>query len=171
VSDDNELIGCPQAEMALLGAALLAPHRATEILDGLAVEDFTDPRCAAVFPVMQALVRTGTPPDPVVVLGGMRASGAAASVARSRDPGAWLHDLAQSAPVPDSASHYRAILLEHSYRRAVAKAAVTWAQVAGHAALDELDGILDHSCREVLAAKRRRAPAAPTLSAVQGGAA
>jgi replicative DNA helicase len=169
--DPEDLIACPEAERALLGCALLAPAQAAQILAGVDRDDFTDTRCQAVHQAMRALVDAGAPPDPVVVLGYLRANGLAPSIARSRDPGAWLHDLAEAAPTPSSSGHYRRILLEHTYRRAIAAAAVRWAQVAHTEPLLDCDQALDELHAAAVTARGRLRRGHAALTAISGGVA
>jgi replicative DNA helicase len=171
VSDDGELIAETGAERALLGCALLAPQRAIEILGDTTADDFTDARCRDVHGAIRAIAAGGGTPDPIVVLGHLRASGQATSIARSREPGTWLHDLAESAPVPTSAAAYREILVQHTYRRAVAAAADRWAQVARTGPIDECDRALDELHAAAVLVRRRLRRGRPTLTAITGGGA
>ena len=158
----DELIACPEAERALLGAALLS-HAGVDALHGLTGMDFTDTGCTRVFRAIFELVGGGQPIDPVTVLGQLRRNGDAASVGRSA--GVFLHDLVEAAPVPSAASDYRRTVLEHTYRRSVAAAAERWAQLAQHGALLELDDELRGAVEEALLCRAR--VDAPRLRAVQ----
>ena len=163
------MIGCPEAEAALLGACLLAPPRAPDALSGLVEDDFTDPRHRVTFAAMCEMVDRGVPPDPVTVLGHLRSTGRLRPFTADRDPGVFLADLASATPLPASARHYRAIVLRHSLRRRAHQAGERIQQAAEAEDYTVLLEVLDGEHRTVLdTARRLRAP----LTAVdQGGSA
>lgn len=144
-------IGCHEAEAAVLGCLLRMPlHDADALAGQLEPEDFTDPRHRAVFEAVGALVLDGTAPDPVVVLGELRRTGAERSMTCDRSAGVYLADLLAAAPVTLSGGHYARVVVEHRARRRLAEAGERLAQLAGtvpfptvrDVALDELTAVL-----------------------------
>jgi replicative DNA helicase len=148
------LLGCPQAEAALLGAAMLAPADAAEIIGDLVGDDFTDPRHVAVLAAIRRLLAGRVPPDPIAVLGELRRTGALPSTADA-GPGNLLHRLVETCPVPASAAYYRRILLEHSFRRRVLKAGDRLVQHAADASLADLGRLAATETAAVLEAATR----------------
>ena len=160
------MIGCREAEAALLGACLLAPPRALDVLSGLVEDDFTDPRHQVTFAAMCGLVDRGVPPDPVTTLGHLRSTGRLRPFTTDRDPGVFLADLASATPLPTSARHYRQIVLEHALRRRAHQAGERIQQAAEAEDYTVLLEVLDGEHRAVMAAARRlRTP----LTAVDQG--
>ena len=151
------MIGCHEAEAALLGACLLAPPQAPIALDELMMGDFVDPRHRVTFAAMLDLIGQGVPPDPVTVLGQLRSTGQVRPFTADRDPGVYLADLASATPLPSSARHYRQIVLEHALRRRAHEAGERIKQAAEGGDPAVLLAVLDGEHRAVLAAARRLA--------------
>jgi len=148
-------LGCVEAERALLGACLLAPTSAGRLLEDLVEDDFTDPRHRLVFTAVQALVAQGAPPDPVTVLGILRARGQQQPFTADRDAGTYLVDLAGSCPLPASGPWYRRVVLEHAWRRRVLEAGQRLIQRAGTGTLDELSAAVRDEQTQLTAAAAR----------------
>jgi len=151
----SSAIGCAEAEAALLGCCLYAPASAAGLLAGLTDDDWTDPRHLAAYAGIRDAVAAGVPPDPVTVLGAMRAGGHARALPSDRGPGTFLADLMASAPTPASGGHYRRILLQHSYRRAVAQYAERLSQAAVVSELETLKELVRSGIIEVAFARAR----------------
>jgi replicative DNA helicase len=147
-------LACPQAEAAVLGAAMLAPRHAAALLDDLAGDDFADPRHRDVHGAIRRLLAAAAPPDPVAVLGELRRSGVLPSTA-DRGPGNLLHDLLETCPVPAAAEHYRRIVREHAFRRRARQAGERIAQAAEGAGLAELGTLLAAELTAVVTAAAR----------------
>jgi replicative DNA helicase len=146
-----DTIGCPEAEAAVLGCLLRMPWAdAAGLADQLEPEDFTDPRHRAVFEAVVALILDGTAPDPIVVLGELRRTGAERSMTCDRSAGVYLADLLAAAPAVVSGGHYARVVVEHRARRRLAEAGERLCQLAGtvpfptvrEVALDELTAVL-----------------------------
>ena len=150
---DIELIGCPDAEAALLGAALLT-GRADDVLTGVTLDDFTTGLHQAVFDAMRHLIDRGEPVDPVTVLGEMRAAGTVES-RHGRDLGVSLVALAEGCPTATNHRHYRRTVLEHSYRRRVRQAGERLTQAAADTPLDELQQLTHREHIDVEQARQR----------------
>ncbi len=160
------MIGCPEAEAALLGGCLLAPSQAPAVLRGLTEGDFIDPRHQVVLAAMLELIGRDVPPDPVTVLGQLRRTGQLRPFTADRDPGVFLVDLAAATPLPASARYYRAIVLEHSLRRRAHQAGERLQQAAEAEDCAVLLDVLEREQRAMQdAARRLRAP----LAAVEQG--
>lgn len=151
-----DTIGCLEAEVAVLGALLLAaPGDTTAVAEMLEPEDFVDPRHRVIFEAVVALLELGVSVDPVTVLGRLRRTGAERSMTADRSAGAYVADLLGAAPAVVAGRHYALIVLEHRARRRLAEAAERLGQVAGTASLpiaaevarDEWAAVLRHLAR------------------------
>ncbi|WP_245885639.1 replicative DNA helicase [Xylanimonas oleitrophica] len=102
------------ADHALVGLALL--HH--DVVDDVAVQadDFTDPRCSAVWATMRNLRAAGQPTDPLTVLAALPGD------VRGVD-GPWLADLVGAAPVRALADHHARLVMESATRRRLAETA------------------------------------------------
>ena len=129
-------IGCLEAEAAVLGALMRLPlHEADELAAQLEPEDFTDPKHRVVLAALVSLLAEDVPPDPVVVLGALRRSGAEKSFTADRSAGVFLFDLLAASPAVVSAGHYARIVVEHRARRRLHEAAERLGQLAEAASL------------------------------------
>jgi len=73
-----------------------------------------------------------------------------------------LLELCQSAPTVGSGSFYARIVLEHSYRRRVQRAAVRLLQGVGHLPLADLADLVTREHQGIAAQQRRANAATPT---------
>lgn len=151
--NDLELIGCPDAEAALLGAALITGH-ADDVLTGVTVDDFTTGLNQAVFDAMRHLIGRAEPVDAVTVLGEMRAAGTVES-RHGRDLGVSLMALAENCPTVSNHRHYRRTVLQHTYRRRVRQAGERLTQAAADLPLDDLHQLAHREHVDVEQARQR----------------
>jgi len=157
-------LGCVEAERALLGACLLAPATAADLLAELGEEDFVDPRHRLVLTAARVLVEQGAPPDPVTVLGLLRARNHEKPFTADRDAGTYLADLASSCPLPASGPWYRRVVLEHAWRRRVQEAGQRLVQHAESASLDDMAAAVRDEQERLEAAAARCPWVQPTAS-------
>jgi replicative DNA helicase len=138
------VIGCVEAEAALLGALLQtnAPYVAHALAGQLEEGDFHDPRHRAVVVAMRQLVRADKPLDPVTVLGELRRSGLERCMTDDRSAGVFLTDLMTAAPTIASAGHYLDIVLEHRVRAEMVRLADRMTQAAEAASLDDVRAVM-----------------------------
>jgi len=149
-------LGEPLAEAAVLGCALqTTPQHARALLAGLAEQDFTVPQHAHIAAAITVLLGRGEPVDPVTVLGQLRRQGLEHAGTASKDAGVLLLELCQGAPTVASGSFYARIVLEHSYRRRVQRAAVRLLQGAGHLPLADLAELVNREHHGITAQHRR----------------
>ncbi len=149
-------LGEPLAEAAVLGCALqTSPQHARALLAGLGEQDFTVPQHAHIAAAITVLLGRGEPVDPVTVLGQLRRQGLEHAGTASKDAGVLLLELCQSAPTVASGSFYARIVLEHSYRRRVQRAAVRLLQGAGHLPLTDLADLVTREHHGITAQHRR----------------
>ncbi len=149
-------LGEPLAEAAVLGCALqTTPQQARALLAGLAEQDFTVPQHAHIAAAITVLLGSGEPVDPVTVLGQLRRQGLEHAGTASKDAGVLLLELCQGAPTVASGSFYARIVLEHSYRRRVQRAAVRLLQGAGHLPLTDLADLVSREHHGITAQHRR----------------
>ena len=169
-------LGEPLAEAAVLGCALqTTPQRARALLAGLAEQDFTVPQHAHIAAAITVLLGRGEPVDPVTVLGQLRRQGLEHAGTASKDAGVLLLELCQGAPTVASGSFYARIVLEHSYRRRVQRAAVRLLQGAGHLPLADLAELVSREHHGITTQHRRATtatrPSPPTAAPTRGPAA
>lgn len=109
------------AEAALLGAALIYPSHAREVLADLTEEDFGHPAHRVIARAVAALMDAATPPEPVLVAHHLTSHAHPIPPhARITWPGVLAHLMAV-ATVPAAAPHYRLIVREgHACRVAEA---------------------------------------------------
>jgi len=149
-------LGEPLAEAAVLGCALqTTPQHARALLAGLAEQDFTVAQHAHIAAAITVLLSRGEPVDPVTVLGQLRRQGLEHAGTASKDAGVLLLELCQGAPTVASGSFYARIVLEHSYRRRVQRAAVRLLQGAGHLPLSDLADLVNREHHGITAQHRR----------------
>jgi len=149
-------LGEPLAEAAVLGCALqTTPPHARALLAGLAEQDFTVAQHAHIAAAITVLLGKGEPVDPVTVLGQLRRQGLEHAGTASKDAGVLLLELCQGAPTVASGSFYARIVLEHSYRRRVQRAAVRLLQGAGHLPLADLAELVNREHHGITAQHRR----------------
>jgi replicative DNA helicase len=165
-------LGCAAAEAALLGALMATGDPDLLALDLLQVDDFGDPRHRSILTAIRALETAGAPPDPITVLGRLRADGTARSFTADRSVGAALADMVSGCPFPSNARFYARVVLEHAARRRAQRAACQLAQAAGVMALADLAKLVADELAAVAAAMQRAAD--PTdkpcrLQAITGG--
>jgi replicative DNA helicase len=130
-----------RAERAVLGAVLLNPVVAAQLLPLLKPGHFYRPWHGQLLEAAQALHRAGSPVDPITVHDELRRRGLRGEPGRSC--GVLIHDLLEAVPVTSSGSHYARIVLEQSARRRLVQAGVKLVQLAqqppdGPGDLDEL---------------------------------
>lgn len=138
------MIGCPEAEAAVLGA-LLGTHSSLLLagyLRQLEAEDFVDPRNRAVFEAMRALVDGRAAVDPVTVLGELRRSGGERAMTDDKSAGVYLADLVSAPPSVGSVGHYLQVVLEHRVRRTAEELGIRLQQIAGDASQVEVVALL-----------------------------
>ncbi len=158
-------LGEPLAEAAVLGCALqTTPQHARALLAGLAEQDFTVPQHAHIAAAITVLLGRGEPVDPVTVLGQLRRQGLEHAGTASKDAGVLLLELCQGAPTVASGSFYARIVLEHSYRRRVQRAAVRLLQGAGHLPLADLADLVSREHHGITAQHRRATTPTPTAA-------
>lgn len=134
-------VRCVEAEAGLLGAALLAPQSARNLLDGLSDDDWTEPAHAAVYVVVRTFLDSAQYPEPVAVLAALR------RIDRplDRDPGVLLADLMDAVITPAAGPTYRAIVREHTWRRTVTEIAARLDHAARSADREVIRSVIDEA--------------------------
>lgn len=161
-------IGCPEAEFALLGCLLRLPAaRVIDIARRMDGEDLVDPRHRAILAAAVTVAACGTDPDPILVLGHLRAIGLETSFTDDRPAAVYLSDVFTGAGVPANVEAYLRVVLEHAYRRRIVEAAERLLQVAGLASLPDLRELFEEQVTAVRqACARSGAATAPAVRAV-----
>lgn len=130
-----------EAERAVLGAILLNPTVASQLLTILKPHHFYRPWHGQLLEAAQALHTGGRPVDPIAVHAELRRRGNHGEP--GRNSGVLIHDLLAAVPVTASGPHYAQIVLEHAARRRLVQAGVKLVQLAqnpcgGNGDLDEV---------------------------------
>ena len=134
------------AERAVLGAILLNPAVAAQLLPLLRPGHFYRPWHGQLLAAAQALHTAGHPVDPVTVHAELRRRGQRGETGRSS--GVLIHHLLAAVPVTASGPHYARIVVEHAARRRLVQAGIKLVQLAQNPAGGH--GDLDAVMREVV---------------------
>lgn len=103
-----------EAEMCALGAAMLSPDAAAEVLEMLRAEDFYRPAHQIIFRAVGAAADSGEPVNALTVL----AAAQRTRVGREWVPdGPYLHTLIERVPVASNAAWFAARVAEHARLR------------------------------------------------------
>ncbi|WP_020580169.1 DnaB-like helicase N-terminal domain-containing protein [Actinopolymorpha alba] len=121
------------AEQAVLGALLLAPELATELVNHLEPTDFYQPRHETIWRAIHAVVDTGQLPDPILVIGHLERSG---NLNRAGG-GTYLHDLMGACPLPAQAPAYAARVRDVARLRTVQQVATRLATLSTGSDIDQ----------------------------------
>lgn len=160
------------AERAVLGAILLNPSVADQVLPNLRPSHFYRPWHGDVLHAAQDLHNSGRSVDPVTVHAELARRGVHGEP--GRNCGVLIHDLISSVPVTTSGPHYAQIVLEHAARRRLIQAGTKLIQLAQHGArgdqsrnesLDDLMSDVVHEIACVRAAVDTYHRSEPQLSA------
>lgn len=158
-----------EAEAALLGAAMLYPATAAQVLDDIGGTDLTDPIHRVILTAIRTLLAEGVRPDGVLV----------AAVYARHSPGplppggfaARIHDCLQAAALPVTAHAYRRAVIETRWRRDALITAERIAQAARDFPLRDLHEVLSHELTALARTLARLAPpptaATPTAPALR----
>lgn len=129
-----------EAEAALLGAALYAPHQAARMLADLTTDDLAHPGHRAVLAAMRVVLADGAPPDPALVLAAYNHGQHYGSPAHLF--ALVVHDCLHHAGTPGAEAHYRRAVLEARWRRDAIAAAHRIRQASETAPLTDLHTVL-----------------------------
>jgi replicative DNA helicase len=108
------------AEQAVLGAFMLDPRQATQLLGRLREDDFVFAGHAEIFTAIRNLHHAGSPIDPLLVHAELRRRGQLRLADTSA--GILLVDCVQATYHPGTASWYAKIVLENTTRRRITEA-------------------------------------------------
>jgi replicative DNA helicase len=107
-----------EAEVSVLGAALLSRTAAIEVAEILHADDFYRSAHRAVFESVRELMARGEPVDPVTLLDHLAATGRLDEVGGANS----VHELASSTPTAANAVHYARIVREKALLRRLIEA-------------------------------------------------
>ena len=141
-----------EAEESVLGALLLSPHAANEVMDKLVPEDFYVPAHQAIFESMMALYNGNQPLDAVTVSEELRRNGELEKVGGSP----YLARLVDVVPSASNIEYYSDIVAEHGLRRSLIKAGSSITDFAFRTD-DEVASVIDRAEQEVLGVAEKRA--------------
>lgn len=137
-------------ERQFVGCLLWLPtHHARHILTGMRGDDLANPMAAHVLQLVIELVAAGHDPAPVAVHSHATATGRAPGEHRRAWLGKWLADTygASQATTPAHAWFLKAMVLEATWRRAVATHACRLMQAVEHSPTDVLAELADDTTR------------------------
>lgn len=160
------------AEQAVLGALLLAPHLATTLAPELNPDDFWRPHHATIWTAIHDLNTAGTVPDPVLVGQHLTKAGEVQRIGGLP----YLHTLMAACPHPEQATSYAAIVRDTARLRGVQELGTKFHQLATTADATTATRHIEQAYETLEAIVTRWGPATPTdhsglvdLSWVNGG--
>ncbi|WBB97284.1 DUF3987 domain-containing protein [Solwaraspora sp. WMMA2059] len=103
------------AERAVIGAALVAPHALADLIALLSPDDFHRPAHGIIWQALTAVHATGQATDPITLTAYLAESGELGKVGGAP----YLHTLMQGVPAAANAGHYARIVADHAARRRV----------------------------------------------------
>jgi len=103
------------AERAVIGAALVAPHALADLIALLTADDFHRPAHGIIWQALTAVHATGQATDPITLTAYLAESGELGKVGGAP----YLHTLMQGVPTAGNAGHYARIVADHAARRRV----------------------------------------------------
>ncbi len=140
-----------EAEESVLGALLLSPHAANEVMDKLAPGDFYVPAHQAIFEAMRALYDSNQPLDAVTVSEELRRGAELEKVGGL----SYLAHLVDVVPAASNIGYYSEIVAEHGLRRSLIRAGSSITDLAFRVD-DEVAMVLDRAEQEVLSVAEKR---------------
>lgn len=152
--DGSSARSAPDAEQALLGAILIAPHLASSLEPELEPTDFAQPRHETIWRAIHTVNTTGVPPDPVAVGLQLTRDGNLNKIGG----GGYLQTLMAVCPLPASAPVYAVAVRDAARLRNLAQIATRLAQVSTSARPELIDDALAVAVDELDAAAARFGP-------------
>lgn len=125
-----------EAEKAALGAAMLNPKRAWDVLDVAPPQDFHDPGHEQIAEAVRRLALRNAGTDSVLVEDELRSMG----VSIHQGP-AYLFELTSVASSAAMGAHYATIVAEHAIRRRLAEASAAVRELAADASLSPAEQV------------------------------
>ncbi|MEX2624833.1 MAG: replicative DNA helicase [Acidimicrobiia bacterium] len=141
-----------EAEESVLGALLLSPHAANEVMDKLVPNDFYVPAHQSIFEAMVSLYNANQPIDAVTLSEELRRSAELEKVGGL----GYLTHLVDVVPTASNVEYYAGIVEEHGLRRSLIKAGSTITELAFRTD-DEVVVVIDRAEQEVLGVAEKRA--------------
>jgi hypothetical protein len=132
-------------ELAVLGAILLEPQRATGLADHLELTDFYQPRHETIWQAIHDVNDQGILPDPIVVAQHLQDIGALARIGHR----GYLHDLMAACPTPLNAEYYAEGVRNAARIRAVGAATSKLHHLVNTATPATLDLVLAESMQTI----------------------
>jgi replicative DNA helicase len=141
-----------EAEESLLGAVLLSPDAANDVMDRIHPEDFYVPAHQSIYEAMRRLYDANQAIDAVTLAEELRRIGELEKVGGVP----YLTRLVDVVPVTSNVEHYATIVEENARRRELIRAGATITNVAFD--LDEeIHAVMDRAEQSVLSVAERRA--------------
>lgn len=131
------------AERAVVGAMMLSAAAAAECLSALTPADFARPAHQVTFGAIRALIRDGSPADPVTVFAWLTEAGEL----RNAGGAPYLHTLIASVPTAANAGYYARIVRDKAVRRRIGESCRTIANLARAEDIDA-HGLTERAVRE-----------------------
>jgi replicative DNA helicase len=141
-----------EAEESLLGAVLLSPDAANDVMDRIHPEDFYVPAHQSIYEAMRRLYDGNQAIDPITLSEELRRSGELDKVGGV----SYLTRLVDVVPVTSNIDHYAAIVEENARRRDLIRAGAQITTIAFDLD-DEIHNVMDRAEQSVLSVAERRA--------------
>ena len=129
-----------EAEVSVLGAALLSRNAATEVAETLKPDDFYRSAHGVVFEAIQRLMAQGDAVDAVTVLDWLSRNGRLDEVGGATA----IHELTAAVPTAANAAHYARIVHEKALLRRLIEAATSAARM-GYESADDARTVIDQA--------------------------
>jgi replicative DNA helicase len=140
-----------EAEESVLGALLLSPEAANDVMDKLVADDFYVPAHQAIFEAMVLLYNSNQPIDAVTVSEELRRRGELDKVGGI----AYLTRLVDVVPTASNVEYYAGIVEEHGLRRRLIKAGSVVTDLAFRTE-EEVVAVIDRAEQQVLLVAEKR---------------
>ena len=126
------------AEQSLLGAMLLSPAAASDVIEKIHAQDFYRKSHSRIYEAISKVFIDGEPIDPIVIAEELDKMGVLESVGGR----SFIHTLMNFVPTAANAMHYAEILKRHSTLRSLIRVATDIASI-GYEAPDDLEAAID----------------------------
>jgi replicative DNA helicase len=145
----QELPRNPQAEMAVIGAALLSPVVLKELLEMIEPGDLYEVRHEVIWNAIERLVNFGHPVDAVSI-----ANELGRELGKCGGP-AYLHDCMEAVPTALNGPYYAELLRDYAYARRVVSGGMRLAQMGRTEIEDDLKAAVRRELQSIAEADRR----------------
>lgn len=132
------------AEQAALGAMMLSPRAADDVIEILTTRDFYDPRHAAVYALLTAQLAAGLPTDSLSLMHALEEAGKLGT-GPGKVSADYLHTLEHSTPTASNGGYYARIVAKKAKLRRLVEVGTRIAELGYGADADAADTAVDQA--------------------------